>query len=124
MGQQLGDPGRIPFVRLFARAATQFMRIADEHLDRTSEHMIDRLPIDPGAFHRDHRAVLFHEPVGQGQERRIGRRKLAPSLLHLTVGIHATQTRRERVLVDIDATTDGMFYLHCCALLRFSDPHM
>jgi hypothetical protein len=45
MGQQFGDPGRIPFVRLFAWAATQFVRIANVHLDRPNEHMIDRLPI-------------------------------------------------------------------------------
>jgi hypothetical protein len=45
MGQELGDPGRIPFVRLFARAAAQLVRIANVHLDRTNEHMIDRLPI-------------------------------------------------------------------------------
>src|SRR5262249_58335483 len=45
MGQQLGDPGCIPFVRLFARAATHLMRVADEHLDRTREDVIDRLPI-------------------------------------------------------------------------------
>src|SRR5262245_36758416 len=45
MGQQLRDPGRIAFVRLFARAAAQLVRIANVHLDRPNEHMIDRLPI-------------------------------------------------------------------------------
>ena len=45
MGQQLGDPGCIPFIRLFARAAAHLMRVADEHLDRTSEHLIDGFPI-------------------------------------------------------------------------------
>jgi site-specific DNA recombinase len=75
-----------------------------------------------GAFHGDDGAVLLHEPVRQGQERRVGRGKLASLLADLTVGVHATQTRRERVLVDIDATTDGMFYLHGCALLRFIRP--
>jgi hypothetical protein len=122
MGQQFGDPGRIPFVRLFAWAAAQLVRIANVHLDRINEHMIDRLPIDPGAFHGDYGAVLLHEPVRQGQERRVGRGKLASLLADLAVGVHATQTRRERVLVDIDTTTDGMFYLHCCALLRFLRP--
>ena len=78
MGQQLGDPGGIPFIRLFARAAAHLMRVADEHLDHASEHVINRLPIDTGAFHGDHRAVLFHEPVGQGEKRRIGRGKLTP----------------------------------------------
>ena len=43
-------------------------------------------------------------------------------LADLTVGVHTTQTRRERVLVDIDATADGMCYLHGCALLRFLRP--
>jgi hypothetical protein len=122
MGQELSDPGRIPFVRLFAWAAAQLVRIANVHLDRPNEHMIDRLPIDPGAFHGDYGAVLLHEPVRQGQERRVGRGKLASLLADLTVGVHATQTRRERVLVDIDATTDGIFYLHYCALLRFLRP--
>src|SRR4029453_18280285 len=36
MGQELSDPGRIPFVRLFARAATQLMCVTDEYFDRTS----------------------------------------------------------------------------------------
>src|SRR5262249_38009548 len=45
MGQQLGDPGCIPFIRLFARAAAHLMRVADEHLDHASEHVIHRLPI-------------------------------------------------------------------------------
>ena len=79
-------------------------RVADEHLDHASEHVIHRLPKDTGAFHCDHRAVLFHEPVGQGEKRRIGRGKLASLFADLTVGVHAAQTRRERVLVDIDAT--------------------
>jgi site-specific DNA recombinase len=34
--------------------------------------------VDTRAFHRDHRTVLCDEPVGQGQERRIGRGKLTP----------------------------------------------
>jgi hypothetical protein len=78
--------------------------------------------VDTGAFHRDHRAVLFHEPVGQGEQRRIGRGKLTPFFPHLPVGVHAAQTRGEHVLVDVDTTTDGMFYLHRCTLLRCVRP--
>src|SRR6516162_1861360 len=91
---------------LWLRVCTkaQRVRVANIHLDRPNEHMIDRLPIDPGALHRDDGAVLLHEPVGQGEERCISRGKLASLLADLTVGVHTTQTRRERVLVDIDAT--------------------
>jgi hypothetical protein len=78
--------------------------------------------VDPSAFHGDYGAVLFHEPVGQGQERRIGRRTLTPFFTHLPLGIYAAQTRGERVFVDVDTTTDGMFHLHCCPLLRFGKP--
>jgi hypothetical protein len=46
MSRQFGDPGRIPFVRLFAWAAAQLVRMANVHLDRPNEHMIDGLPID------------------------------------------------------------------------------
>jgi hypothetical protein len=70
----------------------------------------------------DHRAVLVDEPVGQGEKRRIGRGKLTPFFTHLTVGVHAAQTCGEHVLVDVDTTTDGMFYLHRCTLLRFVRP--
>jgi hypothetical protein len=64
MGQQLRKPGRIPFIRLCARAAAPLMRIPDADLDCAREHVLDGLPVDTGAFHRDHRAVLFHEPGG------------------------------------------------------------
>jgi site-specific DNA recombinase len=74
------------------------------------------------AFHRDDGAVLFHEPVGESQERRIGGRKLTPCFAHVPGGIHAAQTRGERVFVDVDTTTDGMFHLHRCPLLRFGRP--
>jgi hypothetical protein len=44
MEQQFRDPGRIPFVRLFARAVAQLVDVANVYLDRTSKHVIDRLP--------------------------------------------------------------------------------
>src|SRR5215510_2282137 len=39
-----------------------------------------------------------------------------------TVGIHAAQTCGEHVLMYVDTTTDGMFYLHRCTLLRCVRP--
>src|SRR5262245_23419893 len=122
MSQQLRDPGRIPFIRFFAWAAAPLMRVADEHFDRAREPMIHRLPIDTRAFHRDHRTVLFDEPIGQGQERRRGGRKLTPFFADLPVSLYTAQTRRKRVLMDVDTTTDGMFRLHRCPLLRFGRP--
>ena len=40
MGQEFGDPSRIPFVRLFARAAAQLVGVANIDLDRTREDVI------------------------------------------------------------------------------------
>ena len=54
MGQQLGDPGCIPFIRLFARAAAHRMCVADEHLDHASEYAINRLPILRCCSNRDY----------------------------------------------------------------------
>ena len=78
--------------------------------------------VDTRAFHRDYRTVLFDEPVSQGQERRIGRGKLTPFFAHLPVSVHAAQTRGERVFVDVDTPTDGMFHLHGCPPCGVSDP--
>ena len=44
-------------------------------------------------------------------------RGLREKALH---GVH--YPRGECVLVDVDTTTDGMFYLHRCTLLRFGRP--
>src|SRR5262249_16369456 len=78
--------------------------------------------VHTGAFHRDHRTVLFDEPVRQGQERRRGRGKFTSFFAHWPVGVHAAQTRGERLFVHVTTTTNGMFYLHRCPLLRCVRP--
>jgi hypothetical protein len=122
MGHELSAPGRLPFVRLCARAVTQPMRVTDAYCDRTSEPVLDGLPVDTRAFHRDHRTVRCDEPVGYSQERRRGCRQLTPCFAHLPVGIDAAQTRGARVLVDVDTTTNGRFHLPGYTLLRCVSP--
>jgi hypothetical protein len=117
MREQLGNPAGIRLVGPVSGAPPHLLRIADEHLDRAHQDMVDRAPIDSSALHRDDRALLLGEPGAQGEQGLVGGGKLADVFGHLSIRVDAAQTGGQLRLMDVDPATGRMHHLHSTFLL-------
>ena len=68
MTEQIADPLRIGHVGLATRHGLDVLRIDDQQLEMAFEQIVDGLPINASAFHRDVSHGMTLQPIAQGQQ--------------------------------------------------------
>jgi hypothetical protein len=99
--QKLGYPLGVLDVGLPPRHLLDVPGIDQQQLEAAFQEVIDRLPIDPGRFHRHMGHPLGGQPVGQVQQ--LGRRGAEAShvLIHPALGVDPPDAGHDGLLVYI-----------------------
>jgi len=117
MLHQVADPHGILDIGLAPRDRLHVRGVHHKDRDpRGLEEIVQRLPIDPGALHRDVRHLLLQQPVHQRQQF-WSRRAIRPGL----ASFRYRHVYRDRLLVDITPRAPFVEDLHthrCRAPLR------
>jgi len=104
VAQQIGQPFRIADIGLAAGHGLHMLGVDDEHVELTFQQVIDRPPVDAGAFHHHMRAASLGQPIRQGQQVGCHGSEGSDGLVRLTRRIGNHQASYDRLLVDIQAT--------------------
>ncbi len=112
VAKQVGDPLAVLHIGLAARHVLDVVRVADHQFEGPVQHCIDRLPVDPGALHRDMRAAVLLKPLPHLPQRRRQRPKRADLLRRSLPRWTSQQTRHHRRLMYIEAAAPFHDHIH------------
>ena len=110
--QQVGEPLAVLDVGLAPWHRLDVLRVDQQQLDLAFQQVPDRLPIHPGALHRQMGALDLGQPVPEPQDL-VGRRSEGLDLLlRVTTLARRDPTRHQHVFVDVQPATARIHDLH------------
>ena len=112
MREQLRDPLGIAYIGFATGHRFEMLRVDHQQLKLPFQNVIDRLPINPGRFHRHVRASFLRQPIPQPQQI-LGHRPKLSNLSFPSTAQPLQPTRCDASLVHVQPTAPLVDHLHC-----------